>query len=410
MGSAIAYAGGSAFLALPDRGPNADPYDLNLDDTTSYINRFQTVNFELSPKNGPGTPFILDLSLRSTTLLWNSTALTYGAGDNIAGSGVPPGNTSSQYFFTGRSDNFDSSKDSGNPDNARFDTEGIRLSNDGTKVYISDEYGPYVYEFDRVTGKRLRSFQFPTCDPVTLIGCFFVTNLSSIGNNELAPNNTSGRVANKGTEGLAITPDGKTLVGIMQNALIQDAAVKGGNKLLRIVTFDIATGVATHQYGYKLTTGSGVSEILALNSHEFIVDERDGNGRGNGNAAVVKHLFKIDLNGATDISNMGAAAALQNVVGKSLFLDIVDLLHNKNGIALDNIPAKIEGISFGPDVKQGKINVHTLWIANDNDFEATVLDSNSNPIPNSNQFFVVGFTDAALGGSTYAPQQVTPLF
>ncbi len=61
-------------------------------------------------------------------------------------------------------------------------------------------------------------------------------------------------------------------------------------------------------------------------------------------------------------------------------------------------------------MKQGKINVHTLWIANDNDFEATVLDSNSNPIPNPNQFFVVGFTDAALGSSTYAPQQVTPLF
>ncbi len=80
-------------------------------------------------------------------------------------------------------------------------------------------------------------------------------------------NNTTGRVANKGMEGLAITPDGKTLVGIMQNALIQDAAQGGAAKnLLRLVSIDIRSG-KTKEYSYLLTTGSGVSEILALNNH-----------------------------------------------------------------------------------------------------------------------------------------------
>ena len=37
-----------------------------------------------------------------------------------------------------------------------------------------------------------------------------------IGKNEEIPGNTSGRTDNKGMEGLAITPDGKTLVGILQ--------------------------------------------------------------------------------------------------------------------------------------------------------------------------------------------------
>lgn len=60
-------------------------------------------------------------------------------------------------------------------------------------------------------------------------------------------------------EGLAITPDGKTLVGIMQAELIQDE-----DKVVRIVTENIATG-ATRELGYKLTTGSGVSETVALN-------------------------------------------------------------------------------------------------------------------------------------------------
>jgi hypothetical protein len=179
--------------------------------------------------------------------------------------------------------------------------------------------------------------------------------------------------------------------------------------MLRIVTIDIASGNVTHQYAYRLTTGTGVSEILALNNQEFLVDERDGKDRGDGTNAAVKTLFKISLANATDVSAMDGLTAASNEGGKTSFLKLVDLL-TQNGIAAGNIPAKIEGISFGPDVKQGKINVHTLWIANDNDFLATVADANNNQIPNPNQFFVVGFTDADLGGSTHAPQQVTPQF
>jgi hypothetical protein len=106
--------------------------------------------------------------------------------------------------------------------------------------------------------------------------------------------NTSGRVANKGMEGLAITPDGRTLVGILQNALIQDAN-DGASIPLRIVTIDIASGRTTHEYAYVLTTGSGVSDIVALNSHEFLVDERDGKGLADmpGEKAKVKQIFKI---------------------------------------------------------------------------------------------------------------------
>ena len=207
-------------------------------------------------------------------------------------------------------------------------------------------------------------------------------------------------------EGLAITPDGRTLVGIMQNALIQDANDgDAATKLLRIVTIDIASGRTTHQFGYLLTTGSGVSEIVALNNHEFLVDERDGNGRANANNAVVKQLFKIDLDGAADISEMDGRTAAMHAVNKTLFLDLVQLL-TKNGISAAQIPAKIEGVAFGPDVKQGKSTLHTLWIANDNDFLQTVPDANGNQIANPNQFFVVGFTDADLAGSKFVPQQL----
>ena len=85
-------------------------------------------------------------------------------------------------------------------------------------VFISDEYGPYVYQFSRVTGLRVRSYKLPDS--------FYVSNLKPVGSDEITAN-TSGRTANKGMEGLALTPDGRTLVGVMQTALIQDAALGG---------------------------------------------------------------------------------------------------------------------------------------------------------------------------------------
>ena len=407
FGSAITYASGNTFLALPDRGPNAVEFDDAIDNTASYINRFHTIKMNLVPNTtGSGLPFTLAPELKTTTLLWSLTPLVYGTGDGLGvGSGKPPINNILLHFFTGRSDNFDPKHNSGDANDARFDTEGMRVSNDGARVYISDEYGPYVYEFDRLTGLRLRSFALPQS--------FFVPNLRPVGSDEIA-DNTVGRTANKGMEGLAITPDGRTLVGIMQNALLQDAAeaaedpTSNAANLLRMVTIDIASGRVTHEYAYDLTTGSGVSEIVALNDHEFLVDERDGHGRADQSKAKVKELFKIDLDGAVDVSNMDGTTAANNAVVKTPFLDIVKSLGNA-GISASLVPAKIEGVTFGPDVKQGTTVYHTLWIANDNDFLETTTDSDGNTIANPNQFFVFGFTDADLGGSQFVPQQFSKL-
>jgi hypothetical protein len=393
LGSGLAWASGNTFLALPDRGPNAVSFDSLIDDTVSYVPRFHTVTMNLQPNNNGGLPFTLTPTLRWTTLLSSLTPLVYGTGEGLGvGSGVPPINNFFLHYFSGRSDNFDANHNSGNARDARLDSEGIRVSNDGFRVYISDEYGPYVYEFDRLTGIRLRSFQLPSH--------LFVANAKPVGADEIA-DNTSGRTANKGMEGLAITPDGKTLVGIMQNALIQDAAEGGDAKnLLRLEMIDLRSGKTTHEYAYLLTTGSGVSEIVALNNHEFFVDERDGKGRGDGSNAKVKQVFKIDLAGAVDVMNMDGTQAAANAVSKSLFLDVVQVM-GANGITPDQVPAKLEGLAFGSDIKVNGVNTHTLWLANDNDFLQDYSGTNTNP----NNFYVFGFTDADLGGSQYVPQQ-----
>jgi hypothetical protein len=116
--------------------------------------------------------------------------------------------------------------------------------------------------------------------------------------------------------------------------------------------------------------------------------------------AKFKELFKIDINGAVDVTNMDGLAAAQHAVPKSLFLDIVSVLV-ANGITKDKIPAKLEGVALAGDVVYNGTTMHTVWVANDNDF---LQDYNGQMNSNPNQFFVFGFTDADLNGSTYIPQ------
>jgi hypothetical protein len=157
IGSAMTYAGCTNFIAVPDRGPNAIPFNPAIDDTASYINRFQTLNLQLSrAPSGADLPYVLTPKLTATTLLHTSDQLVYGNG---AAAGVPNGapklnKTHHTNYFTGRSDNFDPTRRSTNPLDARLDPESVRISNDGDSVYISDEYGPYIYQFDRQTGRR----------------------------------------------------------------------------------------------------------------------------------------------------------------------------------------------------------------------------------------------------------------
>ncbi|HRH76349.1 MAG TPA: esterase-like activity of phytase family protein, partial [Cellvibrionaceae bacterium] len=365
------------------RGPNAQSYTNGalVDNTTSYIPRAHKISLSLSAASSGSLPMSVSAQLKSTTLFYSSSPLNYGATAGLA-SAIPSVNTASTYYFSGRSDNFAPGA-STNPSNARLDPEGIRISNNGKTAYISDEYGPYVYEFNIATGERLRTFNLPAS---LTVAQSFSTETAEINGN------SAGRTNNKGMEGLAITPDGSKLVGIMQANALQDKS-----KNVRIVVIDIASG-GTQEFAYKITDGTGVSEILAVNNNQFLVLERDGKGLGDGSNAATKKIYQIDLTNAESVA--GITGNLTNkTVAKTEFLDLTSNLIAA-GFSANQIPAKLEGIAFGSDVQVGNTQYHTLVVANDNDYLNSV-----GGLANPNRLFVYGFTQADL--PLYQPQAIS---
>jgi hypothetical protein len=111
-----------------------------------------------------------------------------------------------------------------------------------------------------------------------------------------------------------------------------------------------------------------------LNSHEFLVLERDGKGLGDGSKAVMKQLWAVDIAGATDVSDLsGETALLAFAAPKILFLDIAAEMKTK-GFLDTQIPSKLEGIAFGSDIVDNGSVKHTLYLGNDNDFVPDVAN------------------------------------
>jgi len=327
FGSDIAYTGhDDVYIAAPDRGP----YDGLTD--VPYVDRFHFLR--ITTDVGAAYPNI------KTTLL-DTRFLRKG-----------------NQRFVGAAGAFDT----------RFDPEGIRVSPEGS-FFISDEYGPFVLEFNR-QGNLLRRIPVPAK--------FRISNVSADPTAELT-GNTSGRQANRGMEGLAISPDGATLFGIMQSALLQDNGLATGtttrlglnNRILRI---DLATG-DTKEYVYTLEAinrGQGVSEILAVNDHQFLVLERDNRSNLPGSTAppTRKKLWLIDIAGATDVSGVaslpaGALPGSITPVSKTLFLDLLDPTFGLT----PTIAEKMEGLTWGPDLADGR---HLLYVISDNDLSPTL--------------------------------------
>ncbi|WP_084530007.1 esterase-like activity of phytase family protein [Nocardia crassostreae] len=350
FGSAFVPVPGSAdeFYGLTDRGPNVDGKAKNekispIADFTPQIAKIKLVGNKavvestLALKNPAGQPF---------NGLVDTSALTGETMRGLDGKELAP-------------------TDHG------IDSEGLVALADGT-FWVSDEYGPFLVHFDAKG-----------------------TELERLAPGRGLPAELALRTPNQGMEGLTVTPDGSTLVGIMQSGLTTPGLSSAREvPMTHIVTVDLKTK-AVKEFAYPLENPKsklGASEITALTNTTFVVDERDGSKAPKAD----KKLWTIDITGATDIGPDAKVPGaqydpknglqvdgkpLETYVGPVPTADGVAALQKagitpvakKSNLDLAGLAAALnaDGKFFGHDKIEGVATTDggkTLYIANDSDF------------------------------------------
>lgn len=379
---------------LPDRGPNdVGPFV----GTTNYRNRIHTFGFTLNP-NTSTTPLPASIASQNQLQLTPTGGffLTDATGTNFTGRDagsnvVVRGGISYPLVAAGDA--------TGAAGRISMDSEAVARSRDGT-FYVSDEYGAMIYHFD-ATGRQIGAIQTVAA---------ILPRTAGVVNFDGGSAPTTGRRNNQGLEALAITPDGKRLVTILQSATVQDTSGSSQQTRnnTRILVYDIsAASTPTSPVGHFVmqlptlnVSGLGASanrtaaqsEMLALNSTQFLVLSRDGVGRGSGaspvNSPIYKSVILVDTFGATNLAGttyetgvtpIATGGALVSGITPVGQVELVNMLNPvqlaRFGMNLNTAPSNIlsmsekwEALGLAPVLDDAAPQDFFLFVGNDNDF------------------------------------------
>jgi hypothetical protein len=288
-----------------------------------------------------------------------------------------------------------------------IDAEAVAFLRDGS-FYIGDEYTGGIYYFDP-TG-HMAGYLEPETALLPRAGT--VLNFG-------ADLNTVGRRTNQGMEGVSVTPDGTRLFAVLQSATLQDSSTNQETRNnTRVLVYDI-TGSRTpanpiEHYVLQLPVldrdGTGPtpdrtaaqSEVLALNSSQFLLLTRDGNGLGveDNRPLIFKSVYLVDTAGATNLAgsafetgtapvssgftatgatlastiNPVQATRLVNLISPTQLthLGLTTAVTPLNPTASSNrISEKWESMALLPALDEAAPQDFFLFVGNDNDFATT---------------------------------------
>ena len=367
----------------PDRGYNGAG-------TTNYIPRYNRLAVTFRPASaGAATQDQVLLELVDSVRYAEADGRPFTSLDPVsAGTGSRPGFPSLPQAFNGR---------------LSLDAEGIVVNADGS-VWVSDEYGPYVFRFS-AEGRLLSALRPPEALIPRRGGAdSFASNNPGAGQPAPSPADpVTGRQNNQGLEGLALSPDGKTLFTLLQSAARQDGGTggTGPRRHTRLLAYDV-TGAEPRLTGHYVlalptfmvgtaTRVAAQSEILALNNQQILVLARDGNGRGLANpVSAYRTILVYDLRGATNLLGTAYETAGTPVApGGNLVAGIVpasstplvDLneaaqlarfgLNNGPVDNANTLSEKWEALALVPALDPAAPDDWFLFVGNDNDFITT---------------------------------------
>jgi hypothetical protein len=375
---------GSLWL-LPDRG-------YNVSGTTDYRPRLNTIDFRFTPVAPGATPSPDKQQAQVEAKLADTMLLTDDKGGDTTGlDPVAVRPASGDMPELPQAPNGKIS----------LDDEAIVRLPDGS-MFISDEYGPYIYRFS-AEGKLMSATQPPAALlPMRKGKINFSSNNPGPGESTPDPKNPeTGRQNNQGHEGMSATPDGKFLIAVLQSATRQDGGDSGSTRQnTRALVYDAADLghlKLVHEYVVPLpvftdskgkTAVAAQSEILALSPTSFLMLARDsGNGYGQpGDESLYRSIDVVDVSTATDIAGTDfdgvKPVAPKGVVDPSVkpavltpFIDLNDAadlarfgLHNGAPNDNNNLSAKWEAMGLAKVLDPKLPNDYFLFVANDNDF------------------------------------------
>ena len=379
---------GGTLYALPDRGPNG----IGQVTFSDYAGRASAFAMTF-------TPYTSATNLPAVVTSQNQIGFTATGGivfrdfNNALTTGLDANGTTVQNGIR-----FPSPATGTGAGKISLDAEGIRFLKDNS-FYVSDEYGANVYYFNASGALQGAILPPPALLPRDAAGNFMYTSLTDA---------VTGRRFNQGLEGVAVTPDSKKLVTLLQTGTYQDTTANQQDRTnTRLMIYDISqTKTPTNpiaDYVLQLpvynSTGTGApnrtaaqSELLALNDTQFLVLSRDANGLGLLNGTIAyKSVLLIDTAGATNIAGttfettttpISPGGVLNSTIRPVQQVELVNMLNatqlTKFGENLNNaaptrltLGEKWEGMALAPVLEESAPNDYFLFVGNDNDFLAS---------------------------------------
>lgn len=342
VGSGLSLVGKTSdgalqFVALTDRGPNADAPQWLASGHVQESKIFIRPDF---------VPQWMTVTVKDGKAKASDPVLLHDDKGPIHGLPLPPGTVGA----TGEMALNDALQPIALTDNRGLDTEGLVPDGQGG-YWLCDEYGPFLIHVDS-QGKILQKF-----GPE-----------AQAGEQQVAgglPSLLAWRQPNRGFEGVARLPSGKIIAAVQSTLDIEGKTAKSAT-FIRLLELDPQSG-KTRMLAYPLEAGfykknkdAKIGDLVAVDEQTLLVIEQ---GKDK-DKQMHNRIYRLDLAPASDLSGL-------QIAGKDLEFADAEALHAAGVVPVaKQLLVDLQSLGWSAEKAEGLtlVDGKTLAVASDNDF------------------------------------------